>query len=457
MNLRRFMGMLVLAAGVLAGLGCKGQSAPKDELKAPPDTSGSHKMAVVSEAFLSPEFEEQRQGSHSPMVAFGEHGAGIAYIEPFEGKFRVVHNGRAGKAYVAIGELEISRDGKRVAYAAAIDQKTYRMVVDGREGLEFGTDSEHWFSPDGRHHVSLVMKDDARYLVVDNRVQDKYRILRSPRIRPDSGAMAFSVVSSDGSRKQFVIVDMELQDETAFDSCGEYILSNSDMTRLAVGCSDGGINTVKVIDFMDRHVISEIRITDTVTRMAFAPDNQTLVYTIVRPEWQRYIVWKDREEKTPEGEEFFSDPLVLTEPNGIGVIIGNVYRAWLYFAFQNEDMREQEYGYISGLVASPDGRHHAYVGTKVDEIRMQIVVNGHDGPKFDKIVSPFFSPDGRYLIYRAREAGRRFVVVSDMEGKTVREHPDYDMVFQPEFGDNGTTLAYGVLDGNELWWKVEKL
>ena len=68
-----------------------------------------------------------------------------------------------------------------------------------------------------------------------------------------------------------------------------------------------------------------------------------------------------------------------------------------------------------------------------------------------------FSPDGKFIVYRARKAGKRFVVVADTNGKTIRRHPSYEQVFQPVFTDDGKSVAYGVKDGNELWWKVEKM
>jgi len=47
---------------------------------------------------------------------------------------------------------------------------------------------------------------------------------------------------------------------------------------------------------------------------------------------------------------------------------------------------------------------------------------------YDMIVSPQFSPDGSRLLYRVRKDGKRFVVMADKDGGTVREHPPYDMV-----------------------------
>jgi Tol biopolymer transport system component len=89
--------------------------------------------------------------------------------------------------------------------------------------------------------------------------------------------------------------------------------------------------------------------------------------------------------------------------------------------------------------------------------RCFVVVNGKEGPSFEMVVSPMFSPDGTKLVYRAREGGKRFVVVADADGRVIRRQPEYEMVFSTVFTEDGSSVAYGAKNGNELWWKVEKL
>ena len=69
----------------------------------------------------------------------------------------------------------------------------------------------------------------------------------------------------------------------------------------------------------------------------------------------------------------------------------------------------------------------------------------------------FFTPDGKRVVYRARKEGKRFVVVADTDGTTVRQHPAYTQVFQPVIAPDGQSVAYGAQDGKKLVWAVEKL
>ena len=83
------------------------------------------------------------------------------------------------------------------------------------------------------------------------------------------------------------------------------------------------------------------------------------------------------------------------------------------------------------------------------------VLDGKEGPPFDRVVTPVFSPDGRFLAYRARKDGRRFVVVADTRGGGLSVHPAYDQVFPVRFAADGKSIAYGAKDGAKAGWKVE--
>jgi len=86
-----------------------------------------------------------------------------------------------------------------------------------------------------------------------------------------------------------------------------------------------------------------------------------------------------------------------------------------------------------------------------------MVVNGKEGPAFEKVLLPVFSPDGSHVAYRAKKDKQRFVVTMDAEGKKVKQHPPYEAVWEPVFSPDGKFVAYGVgtLPVKELWWKVE--
>jgi hypothetical protein len=83
------------------------------------------------------------------------------------------------------------------------------------------------------------------------------------------------------------------------------------------------------------------------------------------------------------------------------------------------------------------------------------VLNGKEGPPFDRVVSPVFSRDGRLLAYRARKDGRRFAVVADAGGGGISLHPAHEQVFPVLFTEDGKSIAYGAKDGERIAWSVE--
>jgi len=85
-----------------------------------------------------------------------------------------------------------------------------------------------------------------------------------------------------------------------------------------------------------------------------------------------------------------------------------------------------------------------------------------EGPGYDMVISPVFSPDGRYIAYRARTGpmnnARRVIVIADAKaGKVIKEGPAGDEIWPPVWSADSKAVGYGARIGRELWWKVIKL
>lgn len=421
----------------------------------------SKKLAVVSPAHLSLAMDLTRpQGSHDELIVIAKSGHGAAYIERSGKEFRVVHDGKVGRLYKLVGDLTISLDGSRVAYVAHIDNVRKGIIADGKIGPIFNEIGMPQFSPDGKHLVYTITQGKEDRIVIDNKVYRDMWVSQEIVMSPDSSVLAFAAMPPGRGRIDFIITDYTLKDRKIFESCGESFVVSDDRSRIAAVCSEAGARSIKIIDLKGRAVVETLATPSagSIVRMKFAADNRSFVYTIMTDDLQRSLHYNGKVEKVEKDDEVMADPLVLRDPDRVGFITGNAFKVRFTTAFHWNKQDEKTYGYISDFVASEDMRHHAYVAINAGgEERMRIVVDGNEGPLFDKIVSPLFSPDGRFLVYRARQEGKRFLVVSDLKGRIVSQHKNYDMVFRPVFVANGGSVAYGVLDGNELWWKVEKL
>lgn len=91
---------------------------------------------------------------------------------------------------------------------------------------------------------------------------------------------------------------------------------------------------------------------------------------------------------------------------------------------------------------SRDGRDWGYV------TRSQVVTSRGSSEPFDEIGDPEFSPDGKRVAFRGRQANQWFVVVDGR--KTVAP----GIVWGPIWTPDGTQLGYGALLDRDVWWKV---
>jgi|GEM_PF-6130439 len=450
---------------VLVVCGCtKNQSvdAQSNSVKPVKVVSDSKMLGTVSPECIALSKDSTRpQGVHDNLIELSSTGRGFTYIEPRDGGYRVVHNGSVGKPYKLVGDLTLSRDGKRVAYVAHVNDKFKSIISDGTSGPLLTDIGMPKFTPDGKHLIYTTTMDNDERLVIDHKIRHEFKVGQDVLLSPDSRSIAFAVTASDASSMQFIISDFTLQDMKVFNSCGEAFVSSGDSSRIAVMCSDGAKRTIQIVDFLKRSPVVTYDIpaaTGQLVKMRFSANNKSFAFTTMTEDLQRFIYYNGRVERIPKDDEVLSDPLVLADPERVGVIVGSAFKVNFYNAFRNSGYAERTFGYISDFISTGNGQHHAYVAIDSGgEERMRIVVDGNEGPLFDKIVSPLFSPDGNFLVYRARKNEERFLVVSDLKGKIVRQHATYDMVFQPFFSDDGKSVGYGALVGNELWWKVEKL
>lgn len=155
----------------------------------------------------------------------------------------------------------------------------------------------------------------------------------------------------------------------------------------------------------------------------------------------------------PDGE--ILEPPAFNALRGVAGVIVATTDGYDVCLVSERGIQKKRYKEAAFLKLSKDGAAYAHV--VLNGKLQQYVVNGKPGPSFDKALPPMFTPDGKYLICRVRQDGKRFLVVLDLDGNLVRKHPDFEMVFEPIFSGDGKSVGYGVKEGAKLAWKVEKL
>jgi hypothetical protein len=388
-------------------------------------------------------------------IVINEKGRGAAFICEKDGKSYVVHNGVEGKAYPGeISHLKLSPDGRRVAYSVRVDGKR-RMVLDGREGKLFDDVWEAVFSPDNRHIAYIAKLGEKVHMVADdNMTREGTRSYNgNPIFSADSAKIAY-VEDADAKRKaRFFISDLSFRNQNVKESIGRIMAVNGARTRIAaVKETDTGQRVIE-FSFDKPDVVKEGPSCDSIDLLVFAQDDMSVAYVAQRGR-ARVLALDGKEERLQDGQPLES-PVVLPAFKGAGILLAKENGCFLQLVFTPGSTHEKQYEEAAELVYNKDGSCHAY--TARSGKNWFVVLNGREGPAFDRVVTPRFSPDGTLLTYRARNNGKRFLVVSDLNGKIISMQPNYEMVFPQVFTSDGKSVAYGVKEGNNVLWKVEKL
>lgn len=390
----------------------------------------------------------------SVTLYFNHNGRGAAYVTKTEETYRVTHNGRVSGTLQSIDKLVISPDGTRVAYSAMANDK-WRMYIDGVVGVPSDEVNDPVFSHDSRHVAYAAKIGGAWNLVVDGRVNHEGRAyISSPAFNADASRLIYSEKDSDPGTSRLVISDLAYKKLFVKESCGSNFVFNKDRTWLATTLDKADKQSVARLDISRPDSLDEGALFDAVQNIVFGNDGTTLAYIGIRGE-QRILVVNNKETILPGGN-IPGAPVVRPDGKGAGIIVSSANGFFLYQTVTDSSSKDTVYEEATELAYSNDAGTYTFAAR--NGTNWFVVVNGVQGPLFDRVVSPIFSPDGRLLIYRARKDGKRFIVIADAgNGKIVRQQPAYEQVFQPVFTADGKSIAYGVKEGQKIVWKVEKL
>lgn len=460
MNVRaRLLFISVLIA--LSSTGCD-----KNHDNTPPRISltdvTSTLLATIKDVALLPQptAPSLGMGLHTAQEAplqpiFSGAGNAAAYVVETDSAAYVVHNDRAGKQYDAVGTVIFSPDGRRLAYGALFSGK-WHMVVDGQEGAAYSAVKTPQFSPDSRHLAYQALSGDRWYLVVDGR-QNAGTPTRyiDHRFSGDSRSIVYIDDADDYNRRgRLVMSDLSFASPFVISSAARSLTVSPDGTRFAAIKLQGVGQHLLECRFDQPGQVFMGPAQEFIAWPAFGHDSTAAAYFAVR-DGRRVLVYNGREENIPEAGELKEAPVVMSGGEGVGAIVFAGGKTFYHQFFSGRENRLARYDEAEGLTVTQSGSDYAYAARKGD--RWFVVANEVEGPGFDRVVSPKFSPDGKHLVYRARQDGRRFVVTTDRRGGNLRRHHSFEQVFDVTFVANGKSVGYGGKDGRRLTWQVAPL
>jgi hypothetical protein len=329
------------------------------------------------------------------------------------------------------------------------------MVVDGKEGDPFDLVGTPVFSADGAHVAYPAQQGKHWGLVVDGVFAGEPAASRyvSYAFSADGARLVVVDAAEGTATARLVVGDRALRKTTVIDPAVTSVLVDPTATRVAAVAVSGDAQRVVTLDLARPEAARRGAAFKAVSSLSFAADGASVGYLAERADG-RVLVVDDREVPIAGGH-VVGAPVLLPGKRGAAVLVASMSGSVLLRELLGESRSgEPPYEEAEGLVYSADGRHHAYAARKGP--RWFLVLDGKEGPAFDRVVTPVFSADGRAVAYRVRKDGARFVVVADVATGTISVHPPHEQVFPVVFTAGGKSIAYGVKDGARAAWQVEE-
>ena len=250
---------------------------------------------------------------------FAERGGSVAWAEPEDGAFRVVHNGRAGKAYAAIGQIVVSPDGRRCAYAAQVEG-AWRMVVDGVEGKGYAEVQGPVFSPDGAHLAYQAKDGETWHLIVDSAFSGPARTpYQGPEFSADSRRIAFIADADERGFGRLVVSDLAFTSPQVIEAQAADLRASDDRSGIAAIAASGEKGRALAVTFDHLDQVRRGPVYDAVWTPVLGRGGAPLAYLAERG-GQRLAVLDEQEEPLQAGE-VFGHPVIGPGKKALGMFM----------------------------------------------------------------------------------------------------------------------------------------
>lgn len=383
-------------------------------------------------------------------TAFSADGRHVAVTAVKDGRVVVFFDSKMSGNYEAVRDLIFRGRLGDYAFISRKDGKE-SIVVNGKEGPSYETVGRPFFAPDGR--IIYTAKQNGKWIVAAGKHEsDQFESpYPEPVVRSD-GNRLFYIVEGGEKKCKMNACTIELKDcvsGKAYDAINKpssnslgstlfYIaVKEAKKTVVTVDLSQPGL-TEKEGQWYDD--VSVLNVSDKGAHLAY------LAKTKGKP-----VLIKNGVEMPVDNYDVAFEMAV----SDTGRVLYSAMLKGKVHAYIDGKKIGEEYSSVNTLRFSPDGSNYIFTADKGD--KSVLIINGQEIATFDKVVTPKFSPDGSMIAYRARNKGERFVVIADLQGKTLRELPHYEAVWDVTFSPDGKLVGYGIRTGQELWWKVEKL
>lgn len=389
------------------------------------------------------------------IIQFSKNGNAVAYVSRKDGKLFLIHNKTHYGPYEVLGDFAISPDGRSVAFVVKRG-KAWSLSINGKEYGSYDEFGEPVFSPDSSHVAIEARKGNRWVVLVDGRHESRSceNYYEKPAFSADSKRLLLIENTKDVWIKNLLIADPEFRDVRLHQFRGRLVVMADDRARFAFVDERSDGKRLMQISFSDPDHIDVGPPYDELSYISFGRQGAHTAYAAIKQD-RRYLVFDRKEEELPQGD-LVSLPVIRPDGKGLVIFISDKDGVRPHEAFYKTNIDRHKYQQATDFLFSPDGRHYAYFGVKNN--RLYLILDGREiETDYEVMITPVFSPDSRFLAFRAKKKGKRFVVTIDTKDMRLAEHPVFERIFEPVFSEDSSSVSYGVKDGNSLAWKTYRL
>jgi hypothetical protein len=425
-------------------------------------------LALLLPSLVFAGFREQRLGIIPPEyklensnIVFMPDGGTVAFAARFGDQVRVLFGNSFGKLYNEVRMLNISPDGRSVAYSGTMylrvagrTKKLEYRVVNNIETGPLQQVCDPIFSPDGSlvvfeakyankwHHA--ISPAEANRITAETVMAD---INWMPPVFSPDGHFVVTIQLQIDAKKNVRLVSstpemLEVR-RREYDLIRGVVYS-ADGRRTAYSAKKAGKMFVVTSSFAGEDVREGAQF-DAVSDPVLNVDGSHVAYGAERA-GQKFLVVDDQEMLAP----FYNDrlkPIFSRDWKAVAYLAIRDTKQFVVFAGKESP----GYDDLSGYVISPDGKTLAYGALKNGKWR--VVIGENEGQEYDSLDGVQFVPRKKLVAYRAKTGEHYRIVIADFTGREVQQGPLFKEIWSPSFDAEGN-LGYGALDGSEIWWKV---
>ena len=344
------------------------------------------------------------------------------------------------RLYTALGKIQYSPDGRRMAFATMIGEKMC-IVIDGAIGPEFDKIGYLVFSADSRRVAYMVFQGGKGFFVIDGVKSPAYDRINDLVFSPDSKHVCYGM-NSEG--KWWVVTDGK--EEKAYDDISLKKWYSPDSERIAYWAREGK-KQFMVINGVEKPVPGIAGGT------TFSPDSGRIAYLVQEKKKIQVVV-----DDTLYGPYRGAIQVIFSPDSSKVAFMAMVKKNKVHVVLDGANGKT--YKSVRDMIFSPDSLHLAYGAIKRKD--WFVVLDGEEQTSYKEVGSIMFSPAGKHLLYMAKDhKDKVFIVVDGVEGTR------YDTIFktptpkgqmsQHAIFDTPDSFHYLAMKGNKIYLVEEKV